>query len=50
MHLRKGRNKIIKLFEDKYIKPTGFPYNVMNMNKNVNQNLKKLLQKEDYRN
>ena len=28
MYLRKGRNKIIKLFEDKYIKPTGFPYNV----------------------
>ena len=27
MHLYTGRNKIIKLFEDKYIKPTNFPYN-----------------------
>ena len=26
--LHNGRNKIITLFEDKYIKPTGFPYNV----------------------
>ena len=28
MYLRNGRNKIIKLIEDKYIKPTGFPCNV----------------------
>ena len=27
MYLHNGRNKIITLFEDKYIKPTGFPYN-----------------------
>ena len=26
--LHNGRNKIITLFEDKYIKPSGFPYNV----------------------
>ena len=28
MYLRDGRNKIVKLFEDKYIELTGFPYNV----------------------
>ena len=27
MHLHNDRNKIIKLFEDKYINPTDFPYN-----------------------
>ena len=27
VYLKNGRNKIIKLFEDKYIKPTDFPPN-----------------------
>ena len=28
MYVYNGRSKIIKLFEDKNIKPTNFPYNV----------------------
>ena len=57
IYLKNGRNKIIKLFEDKYIKPTDFPLNAKlglepqleyepEYEQNLNQNLQKLEQKE----
>ena len=40
-----GKSKIIKLFEDKNIKPSNFPHNAKSKPEpKMNQNLKKLLQ------